>query len=134
MTNLTNLASLLGHLNRHPHLDDTFTGASDTRNKLRLQVYPFHAPLSDEYLTSFAAWARTLTNLQPIRIHIGAFPAAQVHLALCGLLADGNPIEVVCLPSGTETDLLAANLPLVKGAEVAVETLYRLTTTPAVTA
>jgi hypothetical protein len=124
MSNRENLAALLGHLNRHPHLDDTFSGANSSRDDLVVQLYPYEH--NDDHLGVFAQWARTLADAGTVRVQ-SVGKDGTPHLYLTGRLADGTPATVISLPNADQTDLLAANLPLVKGAEFDVDLLLRLT-------
>lgn len=122
MGNREHLAALLGHLNSHPHLADTFGGANHTRHKLGIQVFPYHR--DGDHLGAYAAWARTLTDLAPVVVR--SVYKGQLHLDLYGKLADGTPVEVYCLPDEHESDLLAVQTPVHEKATFPVELLLRL--------
>jgi hypothetical protein len=124
MSNRENLAALLGHLNRYPHLDDTFSGANSSRDELTVQLYPYEH--NDDHLGVFAQWARTLADASTVRVQ-SVSKDGTPHLCLAGRLADHTQITIISLPNADQTDLLSANTPVEKGATFPVDLLLRLT-------
>lgn len=112
------LRSATDHLEKYKQQLVENATAVTVATSFRVQVYPVRGRT---HLSVFADWVPTLTDPQPIIV------TAPGHFELRGLLADGTPVEVVCLPDDDELDLLAANTRIDKGDRFPVELLLRLT-------
>lgn len=117
------LAALLAHLNAHPGLVSTLTGINTWR-ELSIQPYPVNRGGATRKLDVFADWVRTLCDAVVIKVH--RHTDNTLELGAQGLLVDGTPVNVVCLPTEHEGDLLAANTRLNEGDVLPAELLLRL--------
>lgn len=116
------LRAAAAHFDHHSELvDDAAAVSVNVHGLLRVQVYRH-----ESHLAAFAAWVPTLGDAKPVRVHLHA-DGETVSLELDGVLVDGLPVEIVCLPDRDELDLLAANTPMVDGATFRVGLLLRLT-------
>lgn len=129
MNTAPNLAALLGHLNRHPHLDDGAIIRADIHESHGIEV---HASSTNQTLGLLAQWVRTLTGVEQILIEAitdrhTPVDGTYTHVAVKGQLANGSPIRVRVLLDDNEVDLLAANTPVEQGATFPVDLLHQLT-------
>lgn len=113
------LASVLGHLNRHPNLNFSVTAVLGYE---RCITVGYTDDLTS--LTVFARWARSLTGVAAVLVtSIDVY----THIRVTGALEDGTEVKVTVLLEDAESDLLAANTVVEEGATFAVELLYQLT-------